>query len=191
MIQFFPSYRGLYRGRTLNRYRSWSIIIILSDRGVAISILLAISILFHFILQFIPCKSISISLINSNSSSFIMDIDTTTTVVKLENQRGNRNFHIIPHVEDPRPLTFAARGFGAGNSPDPIIVEEFNEPVRDVFKAIDEESCMLDWLHSNRHMRAIVTYNQQRTVRTTTYTNVRIVSHERLSVTAGFEIVID
>ena len=96
-----------------------------------------------------------------------------------------------PHVEDPTPLTFAARGFGAGNPPDPIIVEDYNEPVRDIFKAIDEESRMLDWLHSNRHMRAIVTYNQQRTIRTTTYTNVRIVSHERLSVTAGFEIVID
>ena len=122
-----------------------------------------------------------------------MDIDTTTTVVKLENQRGNTNFQMHPHVEDQdrKPITFAARGFGTGNEPDPIVVEDYNEPVRDIFKGIDEETRMLDWLHSNRHMRAIVTYNQQRTVRTTTYTNVRIVSHERLSVTAGFEIVID
>ena len=156
-------------------------IIILSDRGVAISIL------FHFILQFIPCKSISISLINSNYSSFIMNNDTNTTAVKLE--KRNKNFHMHPHVENPTPITFAARG--AGNPPDPILVEALEEPVRDIFKAIDKESRMLDWLHTNRHTRAIVTYNQQRTIRTTTYTNVRIVSHERLSVTAGFAIVID
>ena len=184
MIQF-SFIVTIHRGHTLNRNRSWSVII-LSDRGVAtVRFFFAISILFHFILQFIPCKSISISLINSNYSSFIMNNDTT--VVKLEKRNKNSQMH--PHVENPTPITFAA--CGAGNPPDPILVEDLNEPVRDIFKAIDKESRMLDWLHTNRHTRAIVTYNQQRTVRTTTYTNVRIVSVEQLSVTAGFEIVID
>ena len=119
-----------------------------------------------------------------------MDIDTTTTVVKLENQPGNSNFHIMyPDYKDPTPAIFPPRG--TGNAPDPILVEALEDPVRDIFKAIDKDSRMLDWLHTNRHTRSTVTYNQQRTVRTTTYTNVKIVSVERVSVTAGFEIIID
>ena len=118
-----------------------------------------------------------------------MDIDTTTTVVKLENQPGNSNFHMYPDYKDPTPAIFPPHG--TGNAPDPILVEALEDPVRDIFKAIDNKSRMLDWLHTNRHTRSTVTYNQQQTVRTTTYTNVRIVSVERLSVTAGFEIVID
>ena len=118
-----------------------------------------------------------------------MDIDTTTTVVKLENQSGNSNFHMYPHVEDPTPATFTARG--AGDAPDPILVEALEDPVRDIFKAIDKDSRMLDWLHTNRHTRSTVTWNQSRTVKTTTYKNVKIVSIERVSVTAGFEIIID
>ena len=173
--------RGNLTNRIVDRYRallrSWS------RNNSILSILL-----YNFFLQ-----KISISLINSKL--FIIDfifyfiMNTDTTFVKLENDTGNGNIHFYPYVENPTPITYAARG--AGTVPDPILVEPLEEPVRDIFKAIDEESRMLDWLHSNRHMRAIVTYNQQRTVRTTTYTNVRIVSHERLSVTAGFEIVID
>ena len=115
-----------------------------------------------------------------------MDTDTTT-VVKLENHTGNGNLHMYPHVENPTPITFAARG--AGTVPDPILVEALEEPVRDIFKAIDYR--MKDWLKTNRHTQSTVTWNQARTVKTTTYTNVKIVSIERVSVTAGFEIIID
>ena len=116
-----------------------------------------------------------------------MDIDTTTTVVKLENQPGNSNFHMYPDYKDPTPAIFPPRG--TGKAPDPILVEALEEPVRDVFKAIDYR--MKDWLKTNRHTQSTVTWNQQRTVRTTTYTNVKIVSIVRVSVTARFEIVID
>ena len=112
-------------------------------------------------------------------------MNTDTTSVKLEN--GNGNLHYYPYVENPIPLTYAARG--AGSEPDPILVEPLEEPVRDVFKAIDY--CMKDWLKTNRHTQSTVTWNQARTVKTTTYTNVKIVSIERVSVTAGFEIIID
>ena len=113
-----------------------------------------------------------------------MDADHT---VKLENDTGNGNIHFYPYVENPTPITYAA--CGAGTVPDPILVEPLEEPVRDVFKAIDYR--MKDWLKTNRHTQSTVTWNQPRTVKTTTYTNVKIVSIERVSVTAGFEIIID
>ena len=114
-------------------------------------------------------------------------MNTDTTFVKLENDTGNGNLHMYPYVANPTPITFAARG--AGTVPDPILVEALEEPVRDVFKAIDYR--MKDWLKTNRHTQSTVTWNQPRTVKTTTYTNVKIVSIERVSVTAGFEIIID
>ena len=112
-------------------------------------------------------------------------MNTDTTSVKLEN--GNGNLHYYPLVKNPTPLTYAARG--AGTEPDPILVEPLEEPVRDIHKAIDHR--MKDWLRTNRHTQSIVTWNHARTVKTTTYTNVKIVTIDRISVTAGFEIIID
>ena len=114
-------------------------------------------------------------------------MNTDTTSVKLGNGNSNGNLHYYPYVKNPTPLTYAARG--AGTEPDPILVEPLEDPVRDVFKANDHR--MKDWLKTNRHTQSTVTWKQPQTVKTTTYTNVKIVTIDRISVTAGFEIIID
>ena len=54
------------------------------------------------------------------------------------------------------------------------------EPVRDFFKDIDPR--FKEWLDTNPHIQSDVTWNQDRTVKTTTYTNVNIMTTDTVSV---------
>ena len=112
-------------------------------------------------------------------------METNTVSVKSEN--GNIVCH--PIIENPTQRIFVTTG--AGTELNPIVVEPLEpvEPVRDFHKGIDP--CFKDWLITNPHTRSDVTFNQARTVKTTTYTNVHILTINTFSVTAGFEIVID
>ena len=112
-------------------------------------------------------------------------MDTNTASVKIE----NGNVFCYPLVEHPIQPIFVA--CGAGTELNPIVVEplESEGPVRDIHKGIDRR--MKEWLRTNPHVEFYRTWNQARTVKTTTYTNVNIVTTDTVSVTAGFEIVID
>ena len=93
----------------------------------------------------------------------------------------NGNIVCYPFIRKPT-IGNSARG-GANLIPNVV------EPVRDFFKDIDPQ--FKAWLDTNPHIQSDVTWNQARTVKTTTYTNVKIVTIDRISVTAGFEIIID
>ena len=112
-------------------------------------------------------------------------METDTASVKIE--YGNIVCH--PVFEHPTQRIFVARG--AGTELNPIVVEPFEpvEPVCDFHKGIGR--CFKDWLITNPNAQSYCTWNQARTVKTTTYTNVNIVTTNTVSVTAGFEIVID
>ena len=57
------------------------------------------------------------------------------------------------------------------------------EPVRDFYKDISDESRQFrEWLDTNPHIQSDVTWNQARTVKTTTYKNVNIVTTDTVSV---------
>ena len=108
-------------------------------------------------------------------------METNTASVKIENENI-----VCKHQTQP---IFVARG--AGTELNPIVVEPLEpaEPVRDFHKGIDP--CFKEWLITNPHVRSYVTWSQACTVKTTTYMNVNIVTTNTVSVTAGFEIVID
>ena len=110
-------------------------------------------------------------------------MDTDTASVKIE----NGNIFCYPLVEHPTQPVYVACGVGI--EPDPILVEPLEEPVCDIHKAIDRR--MKTWLKTNPHTQSVVTWNQARTVKTTTYTNVKIVITDTVSITAGFEIIIN
>ena len=96
----------------------------------------------------------------------------------------NGNIVCYPFVRKPT-IRKSARG-GANLIPNVV------EPVRDFYKDISDEPRQFRvWLDSNPHIQSDVTWNQSRTVKTTTYTNVNIVTTDTVSVTAGFEIIID
>ena len=98
---------------------------------------------------------------------------------------ANGNVHMYPYYEQlPRP-PFVSRG--AGTELDPMVVEHLGPelaPVRDIYKGIDR--CMKSWLRTNANIEYYHTCNCAGTVRTTTYTNVDIVTTDRIDV-----IVID
>ena len=93
----------------------------------------------------------------------------------------NGSIVCYPFVRKPT-IRKSARG---GTNLIPNVVE----PVCDFFKDIDPQ--FKAWLYTNPHIQSDVTWNQARTVKTTTYTNVKIMTIDRISVTAGFEIIID
>ena len=103
---------------------------------------------------------------------------------------ANGNVHMYPYYEQlPRP-PFVPRG--AGTELDPMIVKPLvpeASPVRDIHKGINHP--MKEWLRANPNVEFYRTWNQAGTVKTTTYTNVIIVTTDTVSVTAGFKIVID
>ena len=108
-----------------------------------------------------------------------MDNDTSSS------QIANGNVHMYPFYEQlPRPM-FVPRG--TGTELDPIIVEPLEPeapPVRDIHKGIDRR--MKAWLRANPNVEFYRTWNKAGTVKTTTYTNVNIVTTDRIDV-----IVID
>ena len=113
-----------------------------------------------------------------------MDNDTSTS------QIANGNVHMYPFYEQlPRPMFVPS---GAGTERDPMIVETLEPepaPVRDIHKGIDRR--MKAWLRTNPNVEFYLTWNRAGTVKTTTYTNVNIVTTDIVSVTARFENVID
>ena len=112
-----------------------------------------------------------------------MDNDTSSTPL------ANGNVYMYPFYEQmPRP-TFVPRG--AGTELDPMIVKPLvpEQPVRDIHKGINRR--MKEWLRANPNVEFYCTWNQASTVKTTTYTNVNIMTTHTVSVTAGLEIVID
>ena len=112
-------------------------------------------------------------------------MDTDTASVKIE----NGNIYYYPLYEHPTQPAFVARG--AGTELNPIVVEslEPEESVRDIHKGINR--CTKEWLRTNPNVEFYRTWNQACTVKPTTYTNVNIVTTNTVSVTAGFENVID
>ena len=113
-----------------------------------------------------------------------MDNDTSSS------QIANGNVHMYPFYEQlPRPM-FVPRG--AGTELDPMIVKPLvpeASPVRDIHKGINHP--MKEWLRANPNVEFYRTWNRAGTVKTTTYTNVNIVTTNTVSVTARLEIVID
>ena len=103
---------------------------------------------------------------------------------------ANGNVYMYPfHVLQPMPA-FAPSG--TGTEQDPMIVEPLvpeAAPVRDIHKGINRR--MKEWLRANPNVEFYRTWNQAGTVKTTTYTNVNIVTTDTVSVTAGSEIIID
>ena len=112
-------------------------------------------------------------------------METDTASVKIE----NGNIYCYPLYEHPTQPMFVARG--AGTELNPIVVEPLEpvEPVRDFHKGIDRR--FKELLITNPHVESYRTWNQARTVKTTTYTNVNIVTTDTVSVTAGFENILD
>ena len=108
-----------------------------------------------------------------------MDNDTSTS------QIANGNVHMYPFYEQlPWPM-FVPRG--AGTELDPMVVKHLGPElalVRDIYKGIDRR--MKSWLRTNANIEYYHTWNRAGTVRTTTYTNVDIVTTDRINV-----IVID
>ena len=113
-------------------------------------------------------------------------MDNNTSSTQLE----NGNIYYYPIFEQlPRPM-FVPRG--TGTELDLMIVEPLvpeAPPVRDIHKGINRR--MKEWLRANPNIEFYRTWNQAGTVKTTTYTNVNIVTTDTVSVTAGLEIVID
>ena len=102
----------------------------------------------------------------------------------------NGNIHYCPLFAHGTKRKYDARG--AGTELNPILVEplEPEVPVRHVYKAINRR--IKQWLRTNPNVECHKTWNQDRTIKTTTYTNVNIVTTDTVSVTtAGFETVID
>ena len=103
---------------------------------------------------------------------------------------ANGNVYMYPfHVLQPMP---AFTPSGTGTAQDPMIVKHLGPelaPVRDFYKGINRR--MKEWLRTNPNVEFHRTWNQARTVKTTTYTNVNIVTTDTVSVTAELEIVID
>ena len=98
---------------------------------------------------------------------------------------ANGNVHMYPYYEQLPRLPFVP--CGAGTELDPIIIEHLGPElasVRDIYKGIDR--CIKHWLRTNANMEYYHTWNRAGTVRTTTYTNVDIVTTNRIDV-----IVID
>ena len=112
-------------------------------------------------------------------------MDTDTASVKIEN--GNIYYYPF-YAHQTQPMFVAC---GAGTELNPIVVEplEPEEPVRDIYKGINRR--MKEWLRTNPNVEFYCTWNQACTVKTTTYTNVNIVTTDTVSVTAGFENVTD
>ena len=101
----------------------------------------------------------------------------------------NGNIHYYPlYAHGTKPKFVAC---GAGTELNPILVKplEPEVPVRNVYKRINRR--MKEWLQTNPTVECYRTWNQARTIKTTTYTNVNIVTTDTVSVTAGFETVID
>ena len=113
-------------------------------------------------------------------------MDTETASVKNE----NGNVYMYPLYKHPTQPAFVPRG--AGTELDPMIVEPLvpeASPVRDIHKGINRP--MKAWLRANPNVEFYRTWSRAGTVKTTTYTNVNIVTTDRVSVTGGLEIVID
>ena len=113
-------------------------------------------------------------------------MDHEAAAQKIRN--GNINYY--PLYAHGTKRKYDARG--AGTELNPILVEplEPEVPVRHVYKAINR--CFKQWLHTNPNVERIETWSQDRTVRTTTYKNVIIVTTDTVSVTTtGFETIID
>ena len=87
----------------------------------------------------------------------------------------NGNIVCYPLIENPTKRK-SARGGGTELIPIPNVVE----PGCNCHKEIDP--CFKEWLITNPHTRSDVTWNQARTVKTTTYTNVNIVTTDKFSV---------
>ena len=98
---------------------------------------------------------------------------------------ANGNVHMYPFYEQqPMPAFVPC---GTGTAQDPMVVKHLGPelaPVRDIYKGIDR--CMKHWLRTNTNMEYYYTWNRAGTVRTTTYTNVDIVTTDSIDV-----IVID
>ena len=85
----------------------------------------------------------------------------------------NGNTAYYPFIPKPTQRK-SARGGGTKLIPNVV------EPVRDLFKDIDPR--LKEWLETNPHIRSDETWNHDRTVKTTTYTNVNIMTTDTVSV---------
>ena len=102
----------------------------------------------------------------------------------------NGNINYYPLYAHGTKRKYAARG--AGTELNPILVKplEPEVPVRHVYKAINRR--FKQWLRTNPNVERIETWSQDRTVRTTTYKNVNIVTTDTFAVsTTGFETIIE
>ena len=102
----------------------------------------------------------------------------------------NGNINYYPLYAHGTKCKYAARGSGTELN---LILFEPLEPevsVRHVYKAINRR--FKQWLHTNPNVERIETWSQDRTVRTTTYKNVNIVTTDTFAVsTTGFETIIE
>ena len=104
----------------------------------------------------------------------------------------NGNINYFPFYAQGTKRKYAARG--SGSELNPILVEPLElQPgvlVRHIYKAINR--CSKEWLRTNPNVERIETWSQDRTVRTTTYKNVNIVTTDTFAVsTTGFETIIE
>ena len=102
----------------------------------------------------------------------------------------NGNINYYPLYAHGTKRKYDARG--SGSELNPILVEPLvpEVPVRHVYKAINRR--IKQWLRTNPNVERHEFWNQDRTIKTTTYTNVNIVTTDTVSVTAAdFETIID
>ena len=104
----------------------------------------------------------------------------------------NPNLGYFPLYAYGKKRKYAARGLGSERNP--ILVEPLEQkpevPVRHVYKAINRR--LKEWLRTNPNVERIETWSKDRTVRTTTYKNVNIVTTDTFAVsTTGFDTIIE
>ena len=84
----------------------------------------------------------------------------------------NRNIVCYPFIRKPTIRKSARGGMN--------LIHNVVEPVSNFFMDIDPH--FKAWLDTNPHIQSDVTWNEARTVKTTTYTNVNIVITNTVSV---------